>query len=64
MILTHIAQLSAVLSQFRDVVPAIECGIIGAYGEMHTSRYTAREYQNRVIGASTFPISAQSAPTA
>ena len=64
MILTHIAQLSAVLSQFRDVVPAIECGIIGAYGEMHTSRYTAREFQNRVIGAPTFPISAQSAPTA
>ena len=50
-ILTHIAQLSAVLSQFRDVVPAVECGIIGAYGEMHTSRYTGREYQNRVVGA-------------
>ena len=51
MVLTHIEQLSAVLSQFRDVVPAVECGIIGAYGEMHTSRYTAREYQNRVIDA-------------
>ena len=51
MIIVHIHQLGAVLSQFRDVVPAVECGIIGAYGEMHTSRYTAREYQNRVVGA-------------
>ena len=50
-ILTHIRQLGVVLSQFRDVVPAIECGIIGAYGEMHTSRYTAKAYQDRVIGA-------------
>ena len=51
MIIVHIHQLGAVLSQFRDVVPAVECGIIGAYGEMHTSRYTGREYQNRVVGA-------------
>ena len=51
MIIVHIHQLGAVLSQFRDVVPAVECGMIGAYGEMHTSRYTAREYQNRVVGA-------------
>lgn len=51
MIIVHIHQLGAVLSQFRDVVPAVECGMIGAYGEMHTSRYTGREYQNRVVGA-------------
>ena len=50
-LLTHIRQLGQVVSQFRDVVPAVECGIIGAYGEMHTSRYTAAEYQNRVVGA-------------
>ena len=50
-VIGHIRQLGSVLSQFRDVVPAVECGIIGAYGEMHTSRYTAKEYQNRVVGA-------------
>ena len=50
-ILTHIAQLSAVLSQFRDVVPAVECGIIGAYGEMHTSRYADSAHQNPIIDA-------------
>ena len=51
MILTHIRQLGGVVSQFRDVVPAVECGIIGAYGEMHTSRYTAKEYANRIVAA-------------
>lgn len=51
MILTHIRQLGAVVSQFPDVIPAVECGIIGAYGEMHTSRYTAAEYANRIIDA-------------
>ena len=50
-ILLHIRQLGGVLSLFRDVVPAVECGIIGAYGEMHTSRYTAREYSNRIVAA-------------
>ena len=50
-LLTHIRQLSAVLSQFRDVVPAVECGIIGAWGEMHTSRYGAKEYQNQIVRA-------------
>lgn len=50
-ILRHIAQLGEVLSSFRDVVPAVECGIIGAYGEMHTSRYTESTFQNRVVAA-------------
>ena len=50
-LLTHIRQLSVVLSQFRDVVPAVECGIIGAWGEMHTSRYGAKEYQNQIVKA-------------
>ena len=50
-LLTHIRQLSAVLSQFRDVIPAVECGIIGAWGEMHTSRYGEKEYQNQIVKA-------------
>ena len=49
--LAHIRQIGRVVSQFRDVVPAVECGMIGAYGEMHTSRYTDPAYQNRVVGA-------------
>ena len=50
MMLTHIRQLAAVVSQFRDVVPAVECGMVGPWGEMHTSRYTAEEYMDRVVG--------------
>lgn len=50
-ILVHIRQLGAVVSQFSDVIPALECGMIGAYGEMHTSRYTSPEYANRIIDA-------------
>ena len=51
MVITHIRQISAVLSDYADVIPALECGIIGAYGEMHTSRYTGKEHANRIIEA-------------
>lgn len=50
MLLTHVRQLAGVVSQFRDVVPAVECGMVGPWGEMHTSRYTAEEYMDRVVG--------------
>lgn len=43
MLLMHVRQLAAVISQFRDVVPAVECGMIGPWGEMHSSRYRAGE---------------------
>ncbi|MBP5543186.1 MAG: DUF4832 domain-containing protein [Kiritimatiellae bacterium] len=52
MILTHVRQLAAVVSQFRDVVPAVECGMIGPWGEMHDSRYRDGEndeYPVRVV---------------
>ena len=48
MMLTHIRQLAAICSAYRDVIPAVECGMIGAYGEMHTSRYCDREYARRI----------------
>lgn len=51
MILTHIRQLAALCSQYRDVIPAVECGTIGAYGEMHTSRYCDREHARRITSA-------------
>ena len=49
MILVHIRQLAELVTEYADVIPAVECGIIGAYGEMHTSRYTGAEYSNRII---------------
>lgn len=49
MVLFHMRQIAAVLNEYADVVPSIECGIIGAFGEMHTSPYCGAEYANRVL---------------
>lgn len=49
--LTHVRQLAAVLSQFRDVVAAVECGMIGPWGEMHSSRYKDADSTDRVVQA-------------
>ena len=51
MVLTHIRQLAAICSRYRDIIPAVECGTIGAYGEMHTSRYCERDYARRITSA-------------
>ena len=39
MILTHIRQVGAILGAFPDVVLAVECGMIGPWGEMHSNNY-------------------------
>ena len=49
--LMHVRQRAAVLSQFRDVVAAVECGMIGPWGEMHSSRYKNEEDTDRVAQA-------------
>ncbi len=51
MILTHIRQLCEVVSRFDDIVLGFECGIVGVFGEMHSSEYTGSEYVNRIIDA-------------
>ena len=51
MVLHHIRQLAEICSRYRDVIPAVECGIIGAYGEMHTSSYAGRSHASRVTSA-------------
>ena len=35
----HQQQLAAVFRKYHDVIVGVECGMIGAYGEMHSSRY-------------------------
>ena len=37
----HIAQLVPILNQYKDVVLSVEAGMIGPWGEMHSSKYTA-----------------------
>ena len=51
MVITHLEQLCAVVSKFPDIVQGFECGVIGVYGEMHSSKYGGKAYVNRVIDA-------------
>ena len=38
MIETHIKQLSSILNKYKDTLTAIEAGLLGPWGEMHTSK--------------------------
>lgn len=49
MILQHITQLSAVLDKYHDTLTAIEVGLIGPWGEMHTSTMANKEVINALI---------------
>ena len=49
MVLHHMRQIAAVLNEYADVVPSIECGIVGAYGEMHTSDYCDAVHESQVL---------------
>lgn len=51
MILHHISQLSPILDQYRDTLTAIEVGLIGPWGEMHTSTMANKEVINALIDA-------------
>ena len=50
-IITHIKQLSEILNEYKDVVIAIEGGIIGPWGEMHSSKYTEKALANQIVDA-------------
>ena len=47
--LEHIEQVSEVITEYCDVIGAVECGMIGPFGEMHSSPYCAAEYANQII---------------
>lgn len=49
LVLRHIAELSDIMADFPDVVVAVEAGIAGPWGEMHSSDYCKAEYMNRVL---------------
>lgn len=51
MILQHISQLSAILDQYHDTLTAIEVGLIGPWGEMHTSTMANKDVINALIDA-------------
>ncbi len=53
MIETHIAQIAEVINKYKDTVISVECGIIGPWGEMHSSKHQggSSESARRIIGA-------------
>ena len=52
MILTHIKQISAVLSNNKDVISYVELGFFGPFGEMHSSEIC--NYENVALALDTF----------
>ncbi len=51
MILQHISQLSTILDQYHDTLTAIEVGLVGPWGEMHTSTMANKDIINALIDA-------------
>ncbi len=50
-IVKHIEQLAEVVNEYKDIVIALEAGMMGPWGEMHCSKYIQPEYANIIIGA-------------
>lgn len=50
-IVKHVEQLAEVVNEYKDIVIAIEAGMMGPWGEMHCSKYIEPEYANIIIGA-------------
>lgn len=51
MILQHIEQVSPVLNHYQSTVTAIEAGLIGPWGEMHSSTIANAEHISAIIEA-------------
>lgn len=47
----HIASLSTIINQHTDLIIAIECGLIGPWGEMHTSTLDVQSTYNELFPA-------------
>ncbi len=47
----HINQLTPVLSKYPGTVLAVEAGMIGPWGEMHTTQYEDRQLANQILEA-------------
>ncbi len=50
MILRHIEQVSPILNRYPHTITAIEVGLVGQYGEMHSSKWAKPETINKLIG--------------
>ena len=46
LVMTHIGQLAPILRENADIIVAMNCGFIGAWGEMHSSTHGLTEPEN------------------
>ncbi|WP_158588775.1 DUF4832 domain-containing protein [Butyrivibrio sp. X503] len=51
LILKHISELAPVINEYKDTVLAVECGMYGPWGEMHTSMYDEPQYYSQLSKA-------------
>ncbi len=51
MIIEHIGQVCSVLNKYKNTVTAIETGMVGKWGEMHSSKLANPETINKLIDA-------------
>lgn len=51
MILAHLKQIGEVLADHGNAIAGMEAGIIGLFGEMHTSNYTGAEFSKPIVQA-------------
>lgn len=51
MLLKHVGQFCPVLNRFESTITAIEAGLIGPWGEMHTSDYADSGHTTQLIAA-------------
>lgn len=49
MIQEHISSLGPILEKHHNLIEAVECGLIGPWGEMHTSKLAKQETYNKLI---------------
>lgn len=45
----HQKQLARVFSKYPDIIVAVECGMAGAYGEMHSGLYSEWDYKAQIL---------------
>ena len=50
-ILGHVSQLGKVLGAFPEVVQAVECGMVGPWGEMHSNNYREPQHVRALANA-------------
>ena len=64
MIKNHIKRLAEVINDYKDLIIAVECGLIGPWGEMHTSLLDKQDVYNELLNSwlkevETLPILAR-----